>query len=124
MAWEVQLKRGNLMATDVLIYRKNASGAVEILHFKEDGCGVVSPIADDGSYTNPTLRIADRDDFLPALAKALSEAGIKLPDESHTQGYLKAQTEHLQDLRILLHLNEAPQEISHIKIRMDKEEQV
>lgn len=45
-------------------------------------------------------------ELLSQLLEQITNLGIKLPDESKTQGQLEAQTKHLQDLRQLLKLKD------------------
>lgn len=40
--------------------------------------------------------------FLPLLANALNEAGVKMPEKSYLEGKLEATEKHLNDLRHLV----------------------
>lgn len=54
--------------------------------------------------TEPTIDIPYRyaDGFLQALLVAIKDQGIKLPEQSFTEGKLQATEKHLEDMRTLV----------------------
>ena len=56
-----------------------------------------------GEVQSPTLVL--QQEMLPALMKALSDYGVKRPDESFVEGKLSATEKHLEDMRSLIFKN-------------------
>lgn len=106
--WIVKIRPADFgqMGFNLLIYRRTANNAVEILR----GDGVIETIQSGAAASKPTMYLAD--EMLRPLMDALIEMDIKPTDAGKTAGLLEAQTAHLDDLRHLLNLPKIQIQIS------------
>lgn len=86
-------RRIELLGWAVYEYRLGANGYRE--HRDSKGGWVVSK---PGTSVEPTLIIEDLEEW----AKAIRDAGVKLPSDHKLEGVLEAQSKHLEDMRSLV----------------------
>lgn len=104
--WKVRIDRPFCLdRLDFYIYRWSRAGFTELmqpdgmLQRINEGCTL--------SSIKPSFSMGGMDgkQLMQALATALSEEGIKGPNDHAIRGQLEAQTAHLKDLQTILKLN-------------------
>ena len=96
--WLVDIRNdGPTYFKNVWIYRKRGDGGLDVL-----GAGEVVTSYKMGDAIPPSFRLDPG--MLQGFMDALVEHGTKPKDAGMTEGELKAQSKHLEDLRQLLKL--------------------
>lgn len=109
MAIEIKIqRRWDKWAAEVFIFERLEGQRVAYLTIESitsDGLLVVKrTVMDEGlGVVRPSLVIQSEfaAEFLPAIAKAIDEAGIPRPSEDFKAGKLLATEKHLEDMRTL-----------------------
>ena len=100
--WKVRIDRPiGYKRLDFYLYRHVGSDTIVM---QADGSGIHKS---DGYRMVPTFSLSGYDgrQLMLTLVEALSEAGVRSPNDHSIRGQLEAQTAHLNDLRMLLKLN-------------------
>lgn len=96
--WEVRLVEvPGKIGKALHIFRMIDSSKIE--HWRFDGVVEIKPV---GEAIEPTLYVFTEQ--LQALALALNESGVKLPEKAFVEGKLEATERHLSDMRKMLKL--------------------